>query len=132
LPWVMISSPIENSWRSAAKAMICKGTESQSRKIATCLKVSASARTLTLLSPLNSNHSLFDCEKAPESRCLSRDELIATTFGDEDFCMCGITLNLLTQAVNVGFQSVGRNSRIIAPHILQQCFTRDALLTSPI
>jgi hypothetical protein len=37
----------------------------------------------------------------------SRDQTITPALGDQNFGMGGVTLNLLAQAVNVGFQCVG-------------------------
>src|ERR1700691_1151419 len=62
----------------------------------------------------------------------SRYQFIAAGFGDQDSGRGGILFDLLPQTINVGFQRVRGDARIIAPDFLQQRFARNRALAGAI
>src|SRR5947208_846135 len=65
-------------------------------------------------------------------RSVSRHQLVATGFRDQDFRVGGILLDLLAKAVDVGFQRVGGDAGIVAPDLLEQGLARDRHLAGPV
>lgn len=55
----------------------------------------------------------------PDWRAL-QGQAIATVFGDQKTGLARIGFNFLTQAINMGFQRVGRDASIIAPYLMQK------------
>ena len=51
-------------------------------------------------------------------------QAIAAVFCDQKTGLAGIGLNFLTQAINMGFQRMGRDAGIIAPYLMQKNVTR--------
>ena len=49
-------------------------------------------------------------------------------FGDQKLCAGRVFLDLLAQAVNMGFQRMGADGGIIAPHFVQQHIAPDYLI----
>src|SRR5262249_12911246 len=68
----------------------------------------------------------FSCGKPHPlfRKMLSRHQLVTTGFGYQDGRIGRIALNLLAQPINMGFERVRRDSRVVAPHFLQQDFAR--------
>src|SRR5438309_5427924 len=65
-------------------------------------------------------------------RSVSRHQLVATGFRDQDLRVGGVLLDLLTEAVDVGFQRVGGDAGIVAPDLLEQGLARDRHLAGPV
>src|SRR5438067_660258 len=57
-------------------------------------------------------------------RSVSRHQLVATGFRDQDLRVGGVLLDLLTEAVDVGFQRMGGDTGIVAPDLLEQGLAR--------
>ena len=55
----------------------------------------------------------------PSTGRLAR-QAVAAPVGNENFRVRGIALDLLTQAVDVGLQGVGRDLGVIAPHLVER------------
>ena len=60
------------------------------------------------------------------------DQLVAARLGHQDRRGGGVLLDLLAQAVDVGFQRVGGHAGIVAPHLLQQHLARDRALAGAV
>src|SRR3954467_8228780 len=73
-----------------------------------------------------------DLKRFARPRSVSRHQLVATGFRHQDFRVGGVLLDLLAQAVDVGFQRVGGDAGIVAPDLLQQGLARDRHLAGPV
>ena len=60
-----------------------------------------------------------------------RDEAITAGFGHQDLGMRRIALDFLAQAINMGFERVGRDRGVVAPHFAEQHVARDRLIAGP-
>src|SRR5262245_9373099 len=70
------------------------------------------------------------CTRRPKA--ISRDQLIATGFRDQDLGIGSILLDLLPQTIDMRLQSVGGHARIVTPHFLQQRLARNRELARPV
>jgi hypothetical protein len=57
----------------------------------------------------------------------SRVQPVATRFRDQDLTVPWVDFHLLPKAVDVGFQGVSGHAAVVAPHLLQQDWTRHRL-----
>src|SRR5579862_5390063 len=53
-----------------------------------------------------------------------RHQFVAAGFGDQDGGRGGVLLDLMAQAINVGFERVGGDAGIVAPNLPQQGLAR--------
>src|SRR3954447_12782130 len=63
---------------------------------------------------------------------LSRQELVAARLGHQDARVGGVRLDLLAQAIDVGFERVRRDVGVVAPHLGEQHAAADYLLPGPV
>ena len=61
-----------------------------------------------------------------------RVQPITATLGYQEASIGRIRLDLLPQAVNVGFQRMGRHRRVVAPHLIQQHLPSNRSRSGPI
>src|SRR5262249_2501387 len=72
-------------------------------------------------------------QRCPFRRAIrSADQLVSACFGHQNGRIGGVPLDLLAQAVDVRFERVGGDARIVAPHFLQQDLARDRTLAGAI
>src|SRR5262245_29397929 len=63
---------------------------------------------------------------------ISRHQLVATGFRDQDLGVGGVFLDLLPQPVDMRLQCVRGDARIITPHFLKQRLARDGKLAGAV
>src|SRR5438445_11022310 len=73
-----------------------------------------------------------DLKRFARPSSVSRHQLVAPGFRHQDFRVGGVLLDLLAEAVDVGFQRVGGDAGIIAPDLLEQGLARNRHLAGTV
>src|SRR5262245_50203827 len=77
-------------------------------------------------------HDLFRKAVATFRDHTLRHQLVAARVGHQDGRVGGVPLDLLAQPVDVGFERMGGDARVVAPDLLQQCLARHRALAGAV